>query len=257
VISIKEGLTEANTRKRKHQSMSRDLRPASLPRCALVWLAATTAVAALAWWVLPDLRAGCASIASSGLADQAFDQVLVWLCEAALMAAGTWVWVVTGLIAHDAAHGATRTRRGVPAGVRRAVLIACGAALVGGLAAPTYAAPSESHHDRGATVLTGLPLPDRATAAMHVGRVVVRQLAAADRPAPRSPAAHTVVVRPGDTLWGLADESLPTGASSSAISERWYRIYRANRSVIGDDPDLIVPSQRLRLPSMGTHPDEH
>jgi hypothetical protein len=229
--------------------MSRDLRPASPPRCALVWLAATVALAALAWWVLPDLRWCCDSIGSSGLAGRRFDQVLVWLCEAALLVAGVWLWAMTGLVAHDAAHGASRARRGVPAGVRRAVMAACGAALVGVLAAPAYAAPAESRREPDAALLTGLPLPDRASVALHLGRVVVHELAA-ERPAPRPAAASSdvVVVRPGDTLWGLADESLAPGAPSSAITERWHRIYRANRSVIGDDPDLIVPSQRLRLP---------
>ncbi|MGW3383706.1 nucleoid-associated protein YgaU [Streptomyces albogriseolus] len=45
------------------------------------------------------------------------------------------------------------------------------------------------------------------------------------------------VVRPGDTL--------------SAIAARhgtdWQRLYAANRDVIGDDPDVIVPGQRLDL----------
>ncbi|MDQ1711537.1 MAG: hypothetical protein QOE45_987 [Frankiaceae bacterium] len=67
-----------------------------------------------------------------------------------------------------------------------------------------------------------------------------------DRPAPPAraspatrPAAtgggHVVVVRPGDTLWDLA------GAD-------WPRWYAANRSVVGPDPGLIHPGQRLVPP---------
>ncbi|MGW7072839.1 transglycosylase family protein [Streptomyces sp. NPDC054855] len=44
------------------------------------------------------------------------------------------------------------------------------------------------------------------------------------------------VVR-GDTLSGIADERRVSGG--------WRQLYEANRSTIGDDPDLITPGQRL------------
>ncbi|MBQ1092013.1 transglycosylase family protein [Streptomyces sp. B93] len=44
-------------------------------------------------------------------------------------------------------------------------------------------------------------------------------------------------VRAGDTLSGIAARH-GTG---------WQRLYAANRAVIGDDPDVIVPGQRLEL----------
>jgi len=34
----------------------------------------------------------------------------------------------------------------------------------------------------------------------------------------------------------------------SAVEARWRAIYRLNRDVIGRDPDLIRPGQRLVLP---------
>ncbi|GAA0668929.1 hypothetical protein GCM10009535_56010 [Streptomyces thermocarboxydovorans] len=55
---------------------------------------------------------------------------------------------------------------------------------------------------------------------------------------------YTVVT--GDTLSGIAaDEGVRGG---------WHGLYEANRSVIGADPDLIIPGQRLALPdgSSGT-----
>jgi hypothetical protein len=219
-------------------------------RCALVWLAGSAALAALVGWLLPDLLAARDLVAADGLGGRPFDQVLVWLCEAVLLVAAAWLWVVTGLVARDAARGRGPVRRGVPAPLRRLVLVACGAALAGSLAAPSFAAPAAEPGDRAdprGAVVDGLPLPDRATAAMHIGQLLTRT-ATRGRPGPPEPAARTVVVRPGDTLWGLADATLSPGAPASEVDDRWHRIYRANRSVIGDDPDLIRPDQRLRLP---------
>ncbi|NJP48618.1 peptidoglycan DD-metalloendopeptidase family protein [Streptomyces sp. SBST2-5] len=49
---------------------------------------------------------------------------------------------------------------------------------------------------------------------------------------------YTVVT--GDTLSGIAAEEKVRGG--------WRGLYEANRSVIGADPDLIIPGQRLALP---------
>ena len=57
-----------------------------------------------------------------------------------------------------------------------------------------------------------------------------------------------MLVRPGDSLWSLAARDLPAGSPAALVTARWHAIYAANRSVIGPDPDLIVPGQRLRLP---------
>ncbi|MFI1369820.1 LysM peptidoglycan-binding domain-containing protein [Streptomyces griseochromogenes] len=62
---------------------------------------------------------------------------------------------------------------------------------------------------------------------------------------PERPAAHTdrsasrgaYTVREGDTLSAIAARHGTT----------WQRIYAANKKVIGDDPNLIVPGQRLAL----------
>jgi len=56
----------------------------------------------------------------------------------------------------------------------------------------------------------------------------------------RTPAAHdryTVVT--GDTLSGIA--------ADQHVSGGWPRLYADNRSVVGGDPDLILPGQRLAL----------
>ena len=227
--------------------MSRELRPAPVARCLLVWSGSAVALGALGCWLLPDLAAARATLASAGLAGRSFDEVLVWLCEAALLVLAAWLWVVTGVVAGDAARGRDGHRRGVPHRVRRLVLAACGAALVGGLATPSYAGPADADRER--PTVAGLPLPDRATVTMHVSRLMARETRAAGRARPASPPApHTVVVRPGDTLWSLAGQTLAPGAPDAAIAQRWQRIYAVNRSVIGADPDLLQPDQRLRLP---------
>lgn len=217
--------------------MSRDLGRASLPRCAGVWLLATAALLALAAWLLP-----ARSTSTAG-----FDAALVRLCELVLLGCGAWLWLATGVVAVDAARGRTRARAGVPVWLRRALLGACGVALVGSLAAPAHAqadSPQAAGDRSGAgSLVAGLPLPDRATAARLVGRLLAREAARQ-----RAGTEEEVVVGPGDTLWSLAADDLPPGATDAAISRHWQRIYRANRALIGPDPDLILPDQRLRLP---------
>ncbi|MBT2872700.1 transglycosylase family protein [Streptomyces cellulosae] len=53
----------------------------------------------------------------------------------------------------------------------------------------------------------------------------------------RSASRGDCTVRPGDTLSGIA----------ARHRTDWRRLYAANRDVIGDDPDLIVPGQRLDI----------
>ncbi|WUJ75425.1 LysM peptidoglycan-binding domain-containing protein [Kribbella soli] len=68
----------------------------------------------------------------------------------------------------------------------------------------------------------------------------------------RAGGAGRVVVREGDSLWALAARELGAGASNEAIAARWPEWYAANRHVIGDDPDLILPGQVLRVPPAST-----
>lgn len=52
--------------------------------------------------------------------------------------------------------------------------------------------------------------------------------------------AEFVLVESGDTLWGIAERAYGSGA-------RYTEIFEANREVI-EDPDLIFPGQKLRIP---------
>jgi nucleoid-associated protein YgaU len=54
------------------------------------------------------------------------------------------------------------------------------------------------------------------------------------------PKTYTVVK--GDSLWKIAQDKLGKGS-------RWNEIYALNKSVIGKNPNLIKPGQKLVLPS--------
>ena len=207
--------------------MKERLRPRRPPRLRglAVWVAATAVAGGLARLLAPEV--------APTPAGRPFAGQLVWLCAVAGLAGVAWLWLLTTAVTVEALTG-TRTSAGVPAALRRAVLAACGVALAG--TGPAVAAagqlPAGAHPDphepAGAAVLAGLPLPDRAEGAGSGG--------------------EEVVVRAGDTLWALAERSLPPGADDAAVVARWHRIHDLNRDRIGPDPDLIQPGQRLRLP---------
>jgi len=211
-------------------------------RCLAVWLLASGCLGGLAPWLL------------SGVArPQGFETALVDLMSLAGAVACLWLWLLTTLTTYDAARGrAARTRAAVPACVRRVVLAACGVALAsGGLALPAHADDGHAHPG----ILTGLPMPDRPTTLSSLGLAfqVAEATAHPGRhreavPPPRAPS--TVVVREGDTLWALAARQLSPAAGDDAVGRACSRLYDLNRAVIGDDPDLIHPGQRLRLPDL-------
>ena len=184
---------------------------ASRPRCLVV---ATGLTAAL--WGAAGVLVRVAAGQPAGP-----DQALVRLCLAALAAAAAWAWL-------QGMAGVVDAWRGAPGagsrGPRRVVLAACGVALAGALAAPSYAGEQGPSRDP----LSGLPLPERAQG-------------------PARPVDRSVVVRPGDSLWALAERDLGHPATDRRVSDRWHAIYHRNRGVIDPDPDLIQPGQVLKI----------
>ncbi|MHA7285143.1 LysM peptidoglycan-binding domain-containing protein [Arthrobacter sp. MDT3-44] len=69
------------------------------------------------------------------------------------------------------------------------------------------------------------------------------------RPDTRRTATAEVVVVPGDSLWSIAARRLGPLATAADIAETWPAWFDANRSVIGDDPSLLLPGQVLQAPS--------
>jgi hypothetical protein len=227
--------------------------PVSPPRCVGVAGVATGLLGALTAFLLPDLGAAVVALRAGRSAPASFEQLLVDGCAVAALLATTWLWAVTCAIALLAARGrpeAATTH--VPVVVRRLVLTACGVALAGAVHGPAGATPggsprAEPHGTTGTTV-AGLPLPDRAIGDGLATSPAAR-LSRGGRPgSPAETGAPVVVVRPGDTLWDLAAAYLPPGAGPARVTACWHRIHELNRDVIGDDPDLILPGQRLHLP---------
>ena len=114
-------------------------------------------------------------------------------------------------------------------------------------------------HPAGSNVTHAAPAPDAGRVAPRSkkqsspsgsspgnGGILVEAVAAAG--AVRGAAAgDRYTVRPGDSLWDIAEMKLGT-KEARRIARYWPRIHRANRDVIGGDPNLIVPGQVLTLP---------
>lgn len=226
--------------------------PAVLGRCLLVWSAATASALAVVGALLPHLAAASDALGRGELAEQPFPELLVWCCEAALVVCASWWWVTATLVVRDARAGRAGDRAWLPRPVARGLAAACGVVVLGSAGTPVHANGDGRPHatDAAADVLAGLPLPQRATTTTRVSLLLLRHVER-DRAATSGQPLrheHVVEVRPGDTLWSLARRTLPPDAPTADVARRWPAIHALNRAVIGPDPDLIRPGQRLRLP---------
>jgi len=169
------------------------------------------------------------------LRGDSFPEALLALGCVAQLALSSWVLLVAALSLVRAP--APLLRAVTPRLLRRALFAGTvGALALGPVHADRGGAPSRPQHD-----LTGLRLPDRP-----LGTATV------DRPAPQV-SSSPVVVRPGDTLWAIAARSLPGDPTDAEVARACAQWHAANRDVIGDDPDLIFPMQRL-VPPLGKDP---
>ncbi|MEJ7633993.1 hypothetical protein [Aeromicrobium sp.] len=172
-----------------------------------------------------------ASTSIGDLRGSSFPDALLAIGCLVQLALSGWVMLAVALsLAHAPApllHAVT------PGLLRRALFAGTAGALALAPAHADRAAPAQPspHH------LVGLRLPDRP--------VVVAPRAAPDQ--------RTVVVRHGDTLWAIAARSLPGDATDADIARASARWHDANRRVIGADPNLIFPTQRL-VPPLGKDP---
>lgn len=219
-------------------------------RCVTVWLA-VTALAGIGTHL-------CVTAAASTLAHGQHaspDAAVLLVAAVAGSLICPWVWLVATTTVVDHVRGRTLRTDGV---VRRAVLLACGAAVTL-TAGPVHAYEASDVPTRSvAHVLDGLPFPDRA--GNPVGQpsetVSPDPVPTASSPSPAamrtgaapegSPTVH--VVRPGDSLWHIA-ASHADGRTPAEQHALVTEIHEANRQVIGSDPDLIVPGQELVLPA--------
>lgn len=177
------------------------------------WVLAALAAASV-WLIAPDL--GATFTAATG---PDFPQALIAIASLLQLAVACWVLVVICV-----SRSSSRLARALtPALMRRALFAgAVGALVLTQVHAERVTSPTRHQLD-------GLRLPDR--------------------PLTSGSTNSSIVVRPGDTLWAIATRSLPAGATDSEIASACARWYATNRAVIGADPDLIHPQQRLTPPT--------
>jgi hypothetical protein len=218
-------------------------------RCALVWMSVTAAMAGLIDVLGPWAIALRTAVSPAGATP--FDRALPDLAAAGLLVCAGWAWLTTSAVVVEVLRGrvGSGTSSGVPAGLRRVVLAACGVALAGGLGHPAYAASGQPHRPTSVVArLTGLPLPDLVATGRRPGHHPRRHPRQHQYGGATQVAERIVVVAPGDTLWSIAARNLPPGCRAEAISGYWRAIYAENHAAIGPDPDLIEPGIRIHLP---------
>lgn len=198
--------------------------PAARRRAALLWLGVSAAA------VLAGLTLGPGALRLVRAPGTTFAELLVQCCTTAALVAVAGLW----LAATDVARAVVlrrpgRVARGRVGPVRAALLALCGITALAAAAAPAGAADPPPAVP--APSLAGLPLPDRPTGTRS------------------APGRLDVVVRPGDTLWAIAERALGPAATPGEVAAHWPRIHARNAAVIGPDPDRIRPGQLLHLPS--------
>jgi hypothetical protein len=206
-----------------------------------------TAAAGSGVWLLSrtPLEVLARDLLGPSAAAPTFDQVLSGACAAVLVLCGLWLGsatllTVVALLARGYGETSPVLTRALHRVLDHALDRLCPALLravvttaLGMTVATTGAAPAPADDQgpaRAPSGLDGLALPDRT-----VGAVPGR------RP--------TVVVQPGDSLWGIAASLAPRAASDATVTRAWHRLYRVNATRIGPDPDLILPGTRLRVPT--------
>jgi nucleoid-associated protein YgaU len=195
-----------------------------LLRCCLVGIAATLVAAAALRLLAPSVTAG----------GDGFESLLVRGCATAACACAVWGWLCALAVVAEVLHGSGRAQvraPGVPPALRRLLLAACGVALTA-TATPALATPGSDATAGLPAVVADLPFPARAM----------------DRPTHESAEGRVVVVGPGDSLWAISAGRLPADADDRGITSAWHELYAENEEVVGDDPSLIHPGQRLVLP---------
>jgi nucleoid-associated protein YgaU len=156
-----------------------------------------------------------------------------WVIRGALLWGGLIALAAT---VEAASRGRVRATSWVatPPAVRRALLASLGILLAGAAPGPVSAT-------------VGLGSPHRPDPWGSPGE------ASGSLPVPARPTGRAtpdvVRVRAGDTLWHLASARLPRGAGDAQVLAAVHRWHARNREVIGPDPDLIRPGQRLRPPT--------
>ena len=232
---------------------SRSLRGQAPLTDALLWLVGAPAAALDSLYL---------AYAAPPLAPDAPETLVVWALAILALALLSW-----NLLCSAVAHLATLTL--TPAPLRRAshalvsrvgtrlsksLLAKAGAgALIGSaLLTPiphgaSMAAPPEAASPGISLTWADSPNPSLSTSdatSTHPDETPSTQAQRASREA--TAAQQTVTIRPGDTLWSIA-QTLRPDSDDAHITRVWQAIHTANAEAI-PNPSLIYPGQRLTIP---------
>lgn len=163
-----------------------------------------------AWWAVVNRALSLTELPS---APDPADHVVTG-AAAILLVAVSWLLLLLVVEITRALTAPTRARRSRPPLPAQAAVAALVALALGS------AAPATASADR-------LPAPDRIAALQP-----------------------SVLVRPGDTLWAIAETHMQGGDGTPlSVLRSVRRLHRANAETVGADPDHIQPGTRLRLPT--------
>jgi hypothetical protein len=232
--------------------------------------ASLVAAAAVGTIFLGTARDAWAAISAAGPAGPADGILLVAALGGVLLS--LWVGLGMALTALSAVPGAPGhacrrlARRIAPAAVRKVVAFVLGTTLTAALApgsavadtgqdAPGPVGVAATRHVSGAVRSASDAVPDASfrfvSVSVHDTEAAPPPSWSPERPVSpefRAPPADGVVVHRGDTLWSIAARHLDPTATAADIDAECHRWFAANREVIGDDPNLILPGQLLSPP---------
>ena len=145
-----------------------------------------------------------------------------------------------------------------PRAIRHAAALALGVSALTGVvgteaalaATPATAVAASTSGPSAPPALDWPTSPTVPTSIAIAGSTAAAAPARDEQPTAVAPTVEGVLVRPGDSLWVIAERQLPRTASAAQVSASWPRWWAANRSVIGADPDLIQPGVRLAPPPL-------
>jgi len=187
------------------------------------------------------------------------DQAIASLAGAVLWLTALWLAFALLLVVTSTLPGqlgravAAVGALAVPASMRRLLLGTASVAIVVApavAATPAFAAPAPPSPSAATAPAVVWPTDPSREAAEPARSAPTAPAHSVTNRAPQAPQAHsTVTVAPGDNLWSIAARSLGPHPTAEQIASAWPRWHEANRSVIGDDPNLIVPGQRLSGPT--------
>lgn len=115
---------------------------------------------------------------------------------------------------------------------------------------PSAEQPSSTQRSKKSPGSSSSPDPSGTSSASPPGPGGPGAAPPADPPDAPAAAGCTAVVARGDTLWGLATSRLAASGAApddDRLAAETARLYGANAGVVGPDPNLLRPGQRLDL----------